>query len=376
MLVVQYSNPAAYPPMEHASRLLADAGYTVALRGLGLLAGVTLEPHPHVEMRLQPPAPGGLRQKLGFARFMAWIRHEAARLRPDWIYVSDPLAAPAAWLAGAGRGVRCVYHEHDAPGHGHSAAIGLVMAARRRIARRADVCVVPSHGRRERLVADTGRETVIVAWNTPLLDEVASPEPAARADGRTRLLFHGSIVPARVPETLLHALARLPRTVTCCLTGYDPSGGGYLAHLRVVADGLGLGDRLEFAGTIPSRRELLARCGAFDVGLSLLPRTPDSFNEETMLGASNKPFDYLARGLALIVPDRPDWREVFVVPGYGVACDPASVESLAAAVLGLHERPVARRQMGLAGRARILADWHYERAFAPVLAAMRAAAEC
>ena len=86
-----------------------------------------------------------------------------------------------------------------------------------------------------------------------------------------------------------------------------------------------------------------------------------------MTGASNKPFDYLACGLPLLVSDLPDWREMFVAPGYARACDPSDAENVAAALRWFVENPGAARAMGERGRQRIAADWNYERQFAPVL---------
>ena len=46
-----------------------------------------------------------------------------------------------------------------------------------------------------------------------------------------------------------------------------------------------------------------------------MPLTSDDVNLRTMAGASNKPFDYLARGLALLVSDLAEWKALFVDPG-------------------------------------------------------------
>ena len=85
-----------------------------------------------------------------------------------------------------------------------------------------------------------------------------------------------------------------------------------------------------------------------------------------MAGASNKPFDYLARGCALLISDLPDWREMYFEPGYARACDPDNPESIIAAVRWFLEHPEELRAMGEAGRRRILQDWNYETQFAPV----------
>lgn len=85
-----------------------------------------------------------------------------------------------------------------------------------------------------------------------------------------------------------------------------------------------------------------------------------------MTGASNKPFDCLACGLALLVSDLPDWREMYVTPGYGLTCDPDNPETIATALRWFLEHPDEMRAMGKRGRQRILEEWNYERQFLPV----------
>ena len=58
-----------------------------------------------------------------------------------------------------------------------------------------------------------------------------------------------------------------------------------------------------------------------------------------MTGASNKPFDYMAAGLALLVSDLPDWKTMFVDPGFGLACDPTDADSLLAALAWFIDHP-------------------------------------
>ena len=89
-----------------------------------------------------------------------------------------------------------------------------------------------------------------------------------------------------------------------------------------------------------------------------------------MTGASNKPFDYMAAGLALLVSERPDWRDMFVGPGYARACDPTDPASIAAAVTWFIDHPAERRAMGACGRAKIEAEWNYDSAFRSVMTAL------
>ena len=88
-----------------------------------------------------------------------------------------------------------------------------------------------------------------------------------------------------------------------------------------------------------------------------------------MTGASNKPFDYMAAGLALLVSELPDWRDMFMVPGFARACDPTDPDSVSAALRWFLDHPEERRTMAGRGRSKIEAEWsYYVPAFAPVLA--------
>ena len=107
----------------------------------------------------------------------------------------------------------------------------------------------------------------------------------------------------------------------------------------------------------------VSRC---DVGLAFMPKDSDDINEQAMTGASNKPFDYLACGLALLVADLPDWRKMYVESGYGLVCDPDDPESIAVALRWFLDHPDEMRKMGERGRQRIAAEWNYETQFAPV----------
>jgi glycosyltransferase involved in cell wall biosynthesis len=376
-LFVQFTNPAGYPPLEHAIGLLAARGWQVRVRG-ALHEGteaLALPPHPDVEVRCAPPSPRGARQKLRFARFVASAAAELRRWRPDVTYASDPLAAPIG-LAAAALGVPVVYHEHDMPpSSATSAAARCIAAARRSLLARAAVCVAPGEARRARLLAD-GRPAgacTLVAWNTPLAREVrarpADPPPPLR------VYFHGSIGPERLPATVVDGVARLGGGARLVIAGYEPAGHrGHVEGLRARAAWLGQPDLVEWHGALAGRDRLLELTATAHVGLCLVPSCPTDENLATLVGPSNKPFDYLARGLALLVPDRPDWRAAFVEPGLGLACDPAAPDSIAAALRRLQDDPAERRAMGLRGQALLRDAWCYERQFGPVLEQLEALA--
>ena len=369
VLYVQYTNPAAYPPLEHGAVLLAEAGCRVRFFGIRHADDpMVLEPHPGIEADFLSPVGPGWRQKWHYLRFLLGAVREARAFRPHWIYASDPLSTPVAVvldLLGFGT---VVYHEHDAPtGPATGEAtrfMRLVQVARRRIATRAALCIVPNARRAEAFGQSTGREDALVVWNVPLGREVR-PAPAPADPGRLRVVYHGSIVPARLPESVLEAVAQV-EGASLTVIGYDPAGGAYLDRLRAKAIECRLGTRVQLLAARP-RRDLLRVTETCDVGLALMPLSTFDTNEQTMDGASNKPFDYLACGLAVLVSDRREWRSLIVEPGFGLACDPSSVAGLVGALTWFLAHPEERRRMAGAGQDRVRAAWNYEQAFAPVI---------
>src|SRR5438477_11852095 len=98
ILYVQFTNPAAYPPLEHSARVLADAGWDVMFLGTGALGSDRLEfrSHPRIKVKRLRFVPGGWRQKLKYVGFLLRVTGWDLRRRPRWIYASEWLACPVA----------------------------------------------------------------------------------------------------------------------------------------------------------------------------------------------------------------------------------------------------------------------------------------
>jgi glycosyltransferase involved in cell wall biosynthesis len=380
VLFIQYTNPAAYPPLEHASRILARDGWTVLFLGTGSFGANELRfrHHASIENRQMRFCPPGWRQKLHYLQFILWTVFWTVRWRPNWAYASDLLSCPAALVISYVPQVRVIYHEHDSPtAYGKNLFQRIAQAARLKLADRAQQCILPNEVRASLFAKETANgNNVSWVWNCPSLEEVSTTRPPN--DGRELwVLYHGSIVPARLPATVLHALAVLPDTVKLRIIGYETVGhAGYVEELRRLANDLGIADRVHFVGSVPLRADLLDWCRKCDVGLALMPKRSDDLNEQAMVGASNKPFDYLSSGLALLVSDLPDWRQFFVKSGCAYACLPEDPQSIAEALRWFLAHPEEMRAMGELGRQRILTDWNYEAQFAPILAEMKEDLTC
>lgn len=373
ILYLQYTNPASYPPLEHSSSLLASRGWAIKFLGVTHRQGTTLKlpGHSRIWVRTWRSSSPGFQQKLHYAMFTFWCLWRALRFRPDWIYCSDSLAAPAALII-AQVARQIVYHEHDSPS-GPTSSLSWIQRvqrwSRRRLAAKARVVVLPNQERLNALIGEchpSGRTFCV--WNCPSRDEVQAPRPPLAPSGTIRLLYHGSINPDRFPLRFLDALAMSDARLAIRLVGYETEGSrGYTSELVAAAEKLRLGDRFEFLGSLPNRSDLMARCAECDVGLSLLHINDRDINMQHMAGASNKPFDYLSQGLALVVPDDPAWRALYVENGCAIACAQDNIESLIETFNWLAAHPVEIRAMGRRGQKLINTLWNYETQFKPVL---------
>ena len=199
--------------MEQSSRIFADAGWSVLFLGVGALGADSLSFAPHANRRVRKLrfVKGGIAQKWLYFRFLVWILFWTLRWRPAVVYASDPLSTPVGWLLSFFPGIHIIYHEHDSPPLHSSAGsrmMRIVMVTRRWLAARTLLNVLPNQRRVECFKLTTGTaRPVRCVWNCPAKQD-AEVEPKKAAG--FRLYFHGSIVPARMPLSIVDALARLP----------------------------------------------------------------------------------------------------------------------------------------------------------------------
>ncbi len=290
--------------------------------------------------------------------------------RPGWLYASDPLSClPVYWLSFIFPG-RVIYHEHDSPVPKNDERFFMkaILSSRSKLARRARLCILPNAERAEIFAGQMGDlKNVICVWNCPSLEELDRSE-IKKTDEELQLFYHGTITPIRLPLTVLDAMALLPEKVRLRVVGYQTIGHpDYVDKLKARAASLGLQGRFEAIGAVPSRKELLGLCSLSHIGLAFMPKTTQDINERAMTGASNKPFEYLACGLALLVSNLPDWKGMFADAGFGRACDTDDPRSIADAVRWFLEHPEELKSMSSAGRQKIWDEWNYESQFEAVL---------
>lgn len=364
---VQATDATSYPPVMNAASVLHDAGHAVRLlsapiasRPLGFPDGWS------VRVDETRPRDSDIMGAMDYARYLVKAVWIAMTWRPQWIYASDPIscfpALVAAWVCGA----QIIYHEHDSP-DSEPALNRLFRWARRRVFGTARLVVFPSESRAKAVLAGSRvqpREWLTV-WNVPRRSEIPpTREPPSAA---LRLYYHGSINPDRLPAAVVEALAAFEGRITLDIAGYETaSGKGHVQSLQALAERLGIGGCVHYVGQVSGHDALLRAAARCDVGLALMPMQSDDVNMRHMAGASNKPFDYLAAGLDLVVSDLEEWRALFVEKGLAVAVDPSQSPSLVDAFGRLEARAGERAARAERARAMIRDGWHYEVLFAPV----------
>jgi glycosyltransferase involved in cell wall biosynthesis len=367
ILFVQATEPANYPPLIHASMLMAEAGWEVTFLSAPISGNrLELARHPRVAVQAIPMRPSHVWGKAAYVRYSAAAARLALRLRPDVVYASDPLGAGPGLLAARLARARLVYHEYDSPTAGslHPS----LARARAAAARRAELVIFPNEARARIARAELGfsANRLRIVWNMPRRAEL--PPVESQPEPPLVIYYHGSINPDRLPAAVVEAVRQLCGRACLRIAGYEaPGAAGYVQRL-IELGGSGNSTRLvDYVGQVPGRADLVATAAQAHVGLAFVSCNGNDMNMRHMTGASNKPFDYMAAGLALLVSDLPDWRNMFVAPGFARACDPSDPASIAAAFAWFIDHPAERRAMGASGRARIEAAWNYDSAFAPVM---------
>src|SRR6185437_5230835 len=92
VLFIQATEPAGYPPLIHASMLMAEAGWEVMFLAAPIRGRVLrLSPHPNISVHAIPGRPSHVMGKGAYASYSVAAARLALRMRPGVVYSSDPL---------------------------------------------------------------------------------------------------------------------------------------------------------------------------------------------------------------------------------------------------------------------------------------------
>ena len=254
----------------------------------------------------------------------------------------------------------------------------IVMRARRGVARRAEVCVLPNEERAKIFKQQTAtKQPVKCVWNVPGINEIGPQKKKPDPKEPLKLFYGGSLSPERLPLVLVEEIIRFQGEIMLEIVGYPTySAKDYILTVNKLAQS-SQPKVITYHGVLAERKDLLQiadQCGA---ALCLMPMKGGDLNMRTMAGASNKPFDAMARGLAVVVSDLEEWKSLYLPGkklekgdgywisdmGYGIAINSESRESIRTGLDWMLTNREKLWEMGERGRQKIQNEWSYQTKF-------------
>ncbi len=283
------------------------------------------------------------------------------RIRAVWYGAAAPLSLLSPVLRGEGV-VRTV-----ASTHGHEVGWSMVPGARQllgRIGRVNDVLTFVSRYARRRISAALGPCAALEYLPPGVRVDTFRPDPAARRRIRDRygigdsplLLTVSRLVARKGQDTLIRAMPQLLRTVPdlrLLIVGDGPDG----RRLRGLACGLGVIDRIVFAGGVPWP-ELPGHYGAGDV-FAMPCRTRGSGLDVEGLGLVF--LEAAASGLPVVAGASGGAPETVQQGRTGLVVDGRDVVAVAEATASLLTDRERAAAWGASGRAWVTRDWNWDR---------------
>jgi hypothetical protein len=339
----------AYPTRQNGPAALAARKAWVSVsKALHAATGVVTTP-------LYGAAVIGLAAELNRMRADVYIAHNIETMLP---------AARAASANGARLIFDCMEYYSDM---GDSQSADEARAARRLEAAWLGRCalVTASSGvLADVLAAEYGIPRPLPLYNTP---PTSAAEPRPDAAG-LRLYWRNAVVGfgQRGLDDILVAMTRLPADVTLSVQGRPPADGGRQLLQRIAE--LGLQDRVSVLPPYAAG-EAVEQAARHDVGLCLEREGPANH----AYTVSNKLFDYLMGGLAVVVADLPGLHSVVQRSSGGLLFRAGEPEDLAGQIGRLYDDRRLLRRLRSNARAFALEEGNLETEMARFRAALVAA---
>lgn len=372
VVYVQYTAPSAYTILRSGAKVLAKRDWSIWFFGVasrGNANEIVFDAVPHTEIRTLSKPPSGSLWRLHFALFTIWCVGYLLRLRPEVVYGSNIYSAPVLWFFRRVLRGRTIYHEHDPPEPSVDDASVFKRRLRSMAVASARICIVPGEERAAEFKARYPTADVYSAWNTVDADDIEGvPEPV-EPERPIVLWYHGAIVESQLPLALIGAVQRIP-TIHLKFAGPSPVGQtGYLQRFLAAANASQINDRVTYLGVIPKRADLLQHMRAAHIGLCLFA-TPF---RAPMVGASQKVFEYLSCGLALLAPNTTEWVDFVGTNGIGRVCDTAEFTDFEPVLTEMIADRDCLDTMRLRSVERVRDEWHYATSFQPIVEWMEGA---
>ena len=388
ILYIQYTDPFLWPVVVHGSNILSSKGYKVLFLGVQSVSDISkridMTLNDNVTIKLLWYLGPGTRQKIQYFFFSFWVLMHFVFWRPHVIYASEKLVCPVAYVIKIlSKKTKLIYFEPIYLGADVQIRPEFVRASRQRLARIADLCLVPNEARLVKFIEDVGDHgNTIFAHNFPRHQEFKGiPFRENPETGKLKLFCFGFLGPDKLPLQLFEALEELKDKVELVVAGIDryrdPNRGkSYSKIIKNEIKKRELEKNVRYVGLIKKRGDLLQQCSKAEVGLAFTGKTitkdvKSKFTTEgdvkipefNMAGTSQRPFEYMGLGLVPLVSDLKEWEEFFVKDGYAFSCNPESSDSIRETLLYLYGNRDLLFEKGKRNKEKILSDWNYNNEF-------------
>ncbi len=275
----------------------------------------------------------------------------ALSYRPDFVHANDVNTLFPGWLAARLADASLIYdaHEISADREGYYGRIWLVRLAEKYLGGQARGRITTTQARADWFVKNYGYEQISVVQNRPILSvsegnrirELLPIQPE-----HTVVLYQGGLQAGRGLHNLIEAIRSVPGAELVFV-----GDGRQRASLEAAA--ADISDRVHFVGQVPLS-ELPTWTASADIGMQTLRNT--CLNHYTT--DSNKLFEYVMGGLAVVASDFPEIRGVVNDYDLGILVDPDDVKQISEAIALLASEPIVRkRYQQNAINAREQLDW-------------------
>ena len=134
------------------------------------------------------------------------------------------------------------------------------------------------------------------------------------------LMYHGGVMSGRGIETLLELVSKNSNVCAVILGNGEEK---YQKSLRMLADNLGITERVVFLPAVPIEK-LWKYAGAADVGMILAPAVVKNH----LYSLPNKFFENIQSETPVICPEYPAMKPIVDRYQIGLTCDPTNIESI------------------------------------------------
>lgn len=370
ILYIQFFNPIHCPVLIHGCNILAYKGWKLLLLGIQNIADpsnrMEMKLHRNITMKLLRYVKPGVQRQLQYMYFNLLVLLKIIFWRPQILYASEKLVCPIAYIIkNLSNRTKVIYFEPMYAGEGIQIRPWFVRASRAKLARIANLCLVPNEARLEKFVEDVGTcENIIFAHQFPRREEFLNIplKEKSMGTGRLKLFSFGYIGPDRLPIQLFQALEELKDKVELVIAGVASEGShNYGSIIKAEIKKRGLKENIKYVGLIKERDDLYRQCSKADVGLTLTGKTiRPEFRSE---GGSQRPFEVMGLGLVPLVSNLKEWEDFFVKDGYAYSCDPDSADSIKKTLEFLYENRSSLHGIGEKNKKKILEEWNYNLEF-------------